>query len=861
MSEESPISPDSASSRSRYSQKRDIGTISALSHHDSEDEGRRKAYKASRACDTCKAKKARCSGTIPCDRCVLRRLKCAYDAVYSRGRPPTPPPAKRFSPRQSSVAVQETIRVDPERPQPEQRMDEPRVSSSEGLPPPSGVMNTTSQAAEGEGQYLDDTGITFLHRAYRRLAMHQRRSMNPHVLSGAEPLQHITWTGDKPLRLGTSRLEGTEPLSLCFSVHNVRTVVQAYFDTCVVTYRMFHKSTVLGWLDVAGAHLDPEAHAPSQVHTDAHRLFPLSFVIGNAKASILLTLMSITTLREEKTKNRFDSTWDEEQALPQTDQYFQLASAFTDSEVGPATLESGQARLIQVLYLLQTARMNRAWHQLGTAYQIIAALGLHRKQNSWGQEGANNHVNGYMHNASNTTSISASSSDYIALQCQLRTFWVAYSMDVYMSVVLGRPRYFHDDDINQTFPASIDDEDMAPYGPINKSQDPSIISTQSTSDGRINTAGNIDFFNYSQARLESNTDSMIAHAQLSRIIASVSHSVYSLKPLAKRERLAAARRCGQSLRDWRAGLATHIKSIHPSSLIPSLRRQAIALQLAYCHAVIHTHRPFLLGTEEVDEHTRSGEETPEDYVQAVDESAVECISAARTALHIVETIASDTSVVNALWWTPYVLFCALAVVYVWEIEQNARRKTTAQNGGNGNRDTSRRARDSGNNNFQDLLALAERCHVLLSHDLRSSADSSSIFSSQTADSPSRRYSIILEELRLEARRHSGEDVPLSPQPVIPLRTTNSTTAATPLSRHQQNTMSVQTLVQEENNASNGPDDTALNDTIDIYDASAMDTAGTGLLPIMFQEWQTSDWLGLDASVSYFYSFYYYQLIY
>lgn len=736
--------------------------------------------------------------------------------------------------------------VNPEKLESGQRLDETQAAGRNRRPPVAGTMNATPgsvehDAAEGEGQYFDHTGLTFLHRAYRRLAMHQRRSMNPHVLSGAEPLQHVTWTGDKPLRLTTSRLGDIESLSLSFSVLNVRTLVQAYFETCVVTYRMFHEPTVLGWLNVDATYPSAAAHAHGQ--TEAHRLFPLSFVLGNAKTAILLTLMAITALRAEKIKNRFECIWDEEQVLLQTDHYFQLASTFIDSEVGPATLESAQARLIQVLYLLQTARMNRAWYQLGTAYQVLVALGLHRKQNNQGQEGTNSRVNTY------STSTSVPPNDYVALQCQLRTFWVAYSIDVYMSVVLGRPRYFHDDDINQTFPEPINDEHIMPYGPLDELRNPSILSKGNKSDRNSDNAGNFDLLISVGTRAESNMESMIAHAQLSRIISEISRAVYSLKPLPRKERLLAARHCGQSLHAWRAGLATHLKSIHPSSLIPSLRRQAIALQLAYCHAVIHANRPFLLSTDDiVEEHTIPTQGTLEDYAHAANESVIECISAARTALHIIETMASDTSVMNALWWMPYVLFCALVVVYVWKIEQNARRKVVGHASGNDHYDGFRSVGDLGDN-VQNILALAERCHLLLSRDFRPSTDDSSSFPSQMADSPSRRYSIILEELRLEARKNSAEDVPFSPQPPVPLRTPNFTIAVTPMSRHQQNMMIGQASFQDQDNVLNVPIQTTSNDSGDMYGASGQDAAATALPPMSFQEWQTSDWLGLDASVS------------
>lgn len=58
-----------------------------------ESGSRRKLNKVSRACDFCKLKKLRCTGTLPCQICIKKGLECQYDAQYRRGRPPTPPPA------------------------------------------------------------------------------------------------------------------------------------------------------------------------------------------------------------------------------------------------------------------------------------------------------------------------------------------------------------------------------------------------------------------------------------------------------------------------------------------------------------------------------------------------------------------------------------------------------------------------------------------------------------------------------------------------------------------------------------------------------------------------------------------------
>lgn len=86
---------------------------------------------------------------------------------------------------------------------------------------------------------------------------------------------------------------------------------------------------------------------------------------------------------------------------------------------------------------------------------------------------------------------------------------------------------------------------------------------------------------------------------------------------------------------------------------------------------------------------------------------------------------------HALWWTHYVTFCALAVVYVWEILQSS----PPSNGEN-------RPKGPYGADLARLIDIAERCRGHLA-------------SSTPVNSPSRRYSIILEELRLEAKSQSS----------------------------------------------------------------------------------------------------------
>lgn len=209
-------------------------------------------------------------------------------------------------------------------------------------------------------------------------------------------------------------------------------LVKFYFDECVVTYRIFHRQTVMSWLEKFISNLDSGT--------------PLTSDLGHARAAIILGILAVVTFRREKIRRAASQTFDEGAALEQCDPFFAAAENLTDAETGHPKLESAQARLIEVLYLLQTSRMNQAWYVFGKTALITSALGLHRRSNRQG-------------NARD-----APGPDYITVQCQRRVFWVAYTIDKYLSVVFGRPRQYRDEDIDQEFPDCVNDEDMTPHG-------------------------------------------------------------------------------------------------------------------------------------------------------------------------------------------------------------------------------------------------------------------------------------------------------------------------------------------------------------------------------------------------------------
>ncbi|KAL4768642.1 fungal-specific transcription factor domain-containing protein [Aspergillus nidulans var. acristatus] len=669
-------------------------------------ENRRKDPKVSRACDSCRAKKIRCSGTLPCNICSRRRLSCSYASRYARGRPPTPPPHTPSHLERSTDSGRE-------------------------LTPNSQTNATESRATSEliiEGQYFDLTsGPSFLHRATSKLSA-QRGQYVAHGYHDVQGNQLLASAGDQPFYQGNSSAEA----DVLPDDVTVRERLSLYFDTCVVTYRMLHRQTVERWL--AGMLRNRE-----QGRSIAHSL-------GNARTASILVILAIAGLRCLKLKRKHSSSalkdpQLESRGLRESDPLFYASMMLTESETGFPTLESVQARLLQVLYLLQTGRMNKAWYTFGNACQIISSLGLHRKQHR-------------QHSAL------GGQADYIEQQCAKRVFWTAYTIDKYISVVLGRPRLMHDEGIDQEFPDLVNDENMGP-------------------DGRLT----------SDAREECHVSSLIHHAKIAQLIGRISTEVYYKH---RTDHAAAANVLVRELGEWRAELPPHLGTVKPSTLIPSFRREATALRLAYCHALFHATRPFLLGDSR---HTFDNDPASRTKIS-------ECLSAARNALELIGTIVGDHELSHSFWWTQYVLFCALAVVYVWEIQRNAHQHLE----------------DSGdliNASHETLYELAERSRSYL----RGGAGSLHL------SNPNSRYGLILEEVRLEAQRQVSQI------------------------RSRSARASLGTEKEAENRLHEAWSDQPMpipapTAELDITTSAILNSGSS-----MLESWQTTDWLDLDSSVS------------
>ena len=57
---------------------------------------------------------------------------------------------------------------------------------------------------------------------------------------------------------------------------------------------------------------------------------------------------------------------------------------------------------------------------------------------------------------------------FLEFELRKRIFWSVYTLDKYLSIMFGRPRLLHDEDIDQQFPDEMNDEDLLEEDPARR---------------------------------------------------------------------------------------------------------------------------------------------------------------------------------------------------------------------------------------------------------------------------------------------------------------------------------------------------------------------------------------------------------
>ena len=261
---------------------------------------------------------------------------------------------------------------------------------------------------------------------------------------------------------------------------------------------------------------------------------------------------------------------------------------------------------MQCLFLLSHSRINHCWSLFGTTAHLMLALGIHRKSR------VENH----------------SQVDYIDLECRKRTFWCAYNLDTYLSAALGRPRTFHDEDVDQELPLCVDDFRL----------------TRATA------------MPAPQPSLHSIMSGVVAHIRLSRIVANILRDLYGLRAPPMAEQYALATRYAQKIDSWRNSLMYLVETpgVDSSLFQPIFLRQRNVLNLACWHAQILVHRPFLLNSfASLASLSTNSRKRPGHNPDVTAEHVSKCLTAAVNIVDKLEDLSSQGQLYGTFWVRVY----------------------------------------------------------------------------------------------------------------------------------------------------------------------------------------------------------------
>ncbi|KAL4898544.1 fungal-specific transcription factor domain-containing protein [Aspergillus ambiguus] len=528
----------------------------------------RKMRKVTRACDACKFKKKACTGTLPCGPCVRKKADCTYNTTYHRGVAVSPPPSFPQQNNTPSSITESTPQVNP---------------TEDPLP--------SRASADVADQYWGPTSAhSFLGRAVCDLPT------NPsNVTTNREDRSRISKTSI--FLYGDRVAPEVQPEDFRWPDRAVAdSLIRRYFEFAAPTYRILHQPTV-----EATVHRLYQGGIQDEGGT-AIATEPLS---STASRAIVLLAFSTATMFQADAEGRMRDA--DEAGWRVSELYYSQADQMLSHETGAPCLESAQARFLMVLYLVSSSRAHKAWFTLGTVIQLIMALGFHSRRPRRDSGGV----------------------DLIQRECQRRILWCSYTLDKYLSVILGRPRLWHDEDLDEDLPARVNDQEITPTA-------------------------------MQPSKRDCMMDAPVFHALLARILAQAAKEPYVVSGISSRAEINTIQALCASVAQWQAELPPFLSGIiHPSSLIPSFQRQLTVLQLARYHVLMFITRPLLL--------RNYGQIWPDCEPSYLQYLSI-CLTAARDAIELILTFVRENQLFHAFWYSQYIAFNALSIIYIYLIQ-------------------------------------------------------------------------------------------------------------------------------------------------------------------------------------------------
>ncbi|KAL2070269.1 hypothetical protein VTL71DRAFT_13295 [Oculimacula yallundae] len=287
--------------------------------------------------------------------------------------------------------------------------------------------------------------------------------------------------------------------------------------------------------------------------------------------------------------------------------YFQVAEAQLKKETGEIKLPTIQARLLQCIYLSSRSRIHQCWSIFTVTVGLIFSMGLQRRNRL------------------------SEIDDMIEVECQKRAFWFAYLMDKHLGSSLGRPSLIRAEDADQDLPRIVEDDDLSKDGLV------------TMSDG-----------------VQSSMKATVFSIKLAQILDGILRDLYNIRKPTVEDKIESAKTLRARLQMWRADINDFF-ALDPSTLAPLFATQHMGLQLAYAHARVLLHRPFLLQDMNLDVFRGS---TGYKLRQECEYSTTECVNAAMDIVKLINVLYLLDKNFSASWFSHYCGYCAVVILYV-----------------------------------------------------------------------------------------------------------------------------------------------------------------------------------------------------
>lgn len=128
--------------------------------------------------------------------------------------------------------------------------------------------------------------------------------------------------------------------------------------------------------------------------------------------------------------------------------------------------------------------------------------------------------------------------------------------------------------------------------------------------------------------------------------------LYPLRPITTSQRNVFTFEISKDLTNWRFNLAFFLdtESFNASLFLPIVQRQRNVLNLTYWHAVILTHRPFLLNGFKVDRRTEASTDQPPSGEEEETEHRVDlCLESAMNTVRVIDQMTQSRQMYRAFW--------------------------------------------------------------------------------------------------------------------------------------------------------------------------------------------------------------------